>query len=139
MSNLELPQSIITRLIREGQSQQTSNYIISKDFKAAFQQLGGFFSLYIYSIANDIAREGRRKKVTEHDIYQALKEVGFEKYVEELKDFMANYNADKEDTAGKIGAVGVPKKRPAPSGVTITSIKQGDNQDDDDMEDDEGE
>jgi hypothetical protein len=36
MSNLELPQSIITRLIREGQSQQTSNYIISKDFKAAF-------------------------------------------------------------------------------------------------------
>ena len=71
-------------------------------------------------MANDIAKEGRRKKVTEHDIYQALKEVGFDKYVEELKDFMANYNADKEDTAGKSGVVGFPKKRAGPNGVTVT-------------------
>ncbi len=121
MSNhLELPQSIITRLIREGQSQQTSNYIISKDFKAAFQQLSGFFSLYIYSIANDIAKEGRRKKVTEQDIYQALKEMGFDKYVEELKDFMVNYNADKEDTVG--GKTGMMAKKRT-NGVTVTQHK----------------
>jgi hypothetical protein len=30
-------------------------------------------------------------------MYQALNELGFEKYVEQLKDFMSNYNADKED------------------------------------------
>jgi hypothetical protein len=30
-------------------------------------------------------------------VYQALKETGFEKHIEQLKDFMANYNADKED------------------------------------------
>jgi histone H3/H4 len=121
MSSLELPQSIITRLIREGQSQQTSGYIISKDFKAAFQQLGGYFSLYLYSVANDIARESRRKKVTEEDVYQALKEVGFEKYLGELKDFMANYNADKEDTVGKAG--GMAKKRGPAAGVTVTSVR----------------
>ncbi len=140
MSNLELPQSIITRLIKEGQSQQTANYIISKDFKGAFQQLGGFFSLYIYSIANDIAKEGRRKKVTEHDIYQALKEVGFDKYVEDLKDFMANYNADKEDTVGKFGATGFAKKRAGPnSGVSIKAVSGRGAGNADDMEDDDEE
>ncbi len=40
--------------------------------------------------------------MTEQDVYQALKETGFEKYVEQLKDFMANYNADKEDQAPKV-------------------------------------
>jgi hypothetical protein len=40
--------------------------------------------------------------VTEQDVYQALKETGFEKFVEQLKDFMANYNADKEDQVPKV-------------------------------------
>jgi Cdc6-like AAA superfamily ATPase len=47
--------------------------------------------------SNDIAKEHKRKKVTETDVYQALNELGFDKYVEQLKDFMSNYNADKED------------------------------------------
>jgi hypothetical protein len=50
-----------------------------------------------FDSANDIAREHKRKKVTEADMYQALNELGFEKYVEQLKDFMKNYNADKEN------------------------------------------
>ena len=72
-------------------------------------------------MANDIAKESRRKKVTEEDVYQALKEVGFEKYLGELKDFMANYNADKEDTVGKAG--GMAKKRGPGAGVTVTSVR----------------
>ena len=59
--------------------------------------MAGYYALYLYSISNDIAKESRRKKVTEQDVYQALKETGFEKHIEQLKDFMANYNADKED------------------------------------------
>lgn len=65
MSNFELPQSIVTRLIKEGQSDATAGFIISKDVKKAFQQLTGFYALYLYSISNDIAKEQRRKKVTE--------------------------------------------------------------------------
>jgi len=45
--------------------------------------------------ANDIAKEHKRKKVTEPDMYQALNELGFDKYVEELKDFMKNYRDDQ--------------------------------------------
>jgi hypothetical protein len=49
--------------------------------------------------SNDIAKEHKRKKIDDKDVLQALNELGFEKYVEPLKDFMANYNADKEDQA----------------------------------------
>ena len=31
------------------------------------------------------------------DVLQALNEVGFEKYTQKLKEFMENYNQDKED------------------------------------------
>ncbi len=48
MSDLEMPQSIITRLIKEGQTGD-STVIISKDVKKAFAQISGLFALYIYS------------------------------------------------------------------------------------------
>ncbi len=38
--------------------------------------------------------------MTEQEIYQALSELGFDKYVEQLKDFMKNYT-DKEDEVKK--------------------------------------
>ena len=38
--------------------------------------------------------------MAEQDVYQALSELGFEKYTEQLKEFMKNYT-DKEDEAKK--------------------------------------
>jgi len=38
--------------------------------------------------------------VQPNDVYQALAELGFEKYVDQLKDFMKNYT-DKEDEVKK--------------------------------------
>jgi hypothetical protein len=32
-------------------------------------------------------------------VFTALKELGFDKYEDELKEFLRNYNADKEDQA----------------------------------------
>jgi histone H3/H4 len=37
--------------------------IISQDSKAAFQQVSGFFILYIFSLANDVSKENKRQKV----------------------------------------------------------------------------
>lgn len=50
-----------------------------------------------YCSANDVAKEKKRSKVTADDVFTALKELGFEKYEFELKEFLKNYNADKED------------------------------------------
>jgi len=48
MSDLEMPLSIIQRLVKEGQSEDDA-VTISKDAKKAFQQLSGLFALYLFS------------------------------------------------------------------------------------------
>ena len=55
--------------------------------------------------------------MTEADVYQALNEIGFDKYVEQLQDFMRNYNADREDVVGAAKA-GQNRKR-AFEGVSV--------------------
>ena len=60
-----------------------------------FRYLGMLTFHCIYR-ANDIAKEHKRSKVTTADVYQALNEVGFEQYTNELKDFMRNYDQKKK-------------------------------------------
>lgn len=48
----------------------------------------------------DVSAERKRKKVTELDVFQALSELGFDKYNESLKEFMKNYT-EKEDEVKK--------------------------------------
>ena len=49
--------------------------------------------------ATDIVKSKKKTKVMAEDVFLALKELDFEKYEEELRDFLRNYNADKEDQA----------------------------------------
>ena len=48
--------------------------------------------------------------VNAEDVFQALKELDFEKYEEPLREFLKNYNADKEDQA----RLNATKKKLAP-------------------------
>ena len=50
--------------------------------------------------ANDIAKEKKMKRVDEQCVYQALNELGFDKYVQQLKEEMRNYS-EKEDAVKK--------------------------------------
>lgn len=38
------------------------------------------------------------------DVILALKELGFDRYEEELKEFLKNYNSEKEDLAQQVKA-----------------------------------
>jgi hypothetical protein len=49
--------------------------------------------------ATDIAKEKKRTKVTGDDVITALNELGFNKFEDALKDFIKNYNSEKEDLA----------------------------------------
>lgn len=40
--------------------------------------------------ANDFCREGRRTTISANDVYQALRELDFEEFVEPLKAFLAS-------------------------------------------------
>jgi hypothetical protein len=50
MSDLEMPMSVIVRLIKEGQLGDTGKILVSQDVKKAFSQLSGYFSLYLFSV-----------------------------------------------------------------------------------------
>ncbi len=58
--------------------------------------------MYLASTANDISKEHKRTKVTAEDVFKALKELGFENYEEQLREFLKNYNAEKEDVPKKV-------------------------------------
>ena len=64
--------------------------------------------------------------MTEADVFQALNEIGFEKYVEQLQDFMRNYNADREDVVGAKSAV---NRRRVFEGVSVAHRGGGDDHD----------
>ena len=49
--------------------------------------------------ATDIAKEKKKKTVVSADVFKALEELDFNKYEEQLRDFVSNYKADKEDLA----------------------------------------
>ena len=51
----------------------------------------------IFSSATDIANSKKKKIIVAEDVLTALNELDFEKYEENLRDFLRNYNADKED------------------------------------------
>ena len=79
-----MPAAVVQRLVKDSFITDKDNMIVNKDAKKAFQSTAGLFILYIFSIANDISRENKRNKVMPQDVYDALKEVGFEKYANEL-------------------------------------------------------
>ena len=47
----------------------------------------------------DVAKSKKKSKVVAEDVFTALDELDFDKYEESLRDFLRNYNAQKEDQA----------------------------------------
>ena len=50
VESLEMPQSIIARLIKNSFEEGSGNMIVNKQAKQAFQQTSGLFILYIFSM-----------------------------------------------------------------------------------------
>ena len=66
--------------------------------------------MYVSATASDISKEKKRSKVNPEDVFGALNELGFQKYEDQLREFLQNYHTDKEDQAREKLA----RKRPAP-------------------------
>ena len=58
--------------------------------------------------------------MTADDVLTALNDLGFDKYVPDLKDFLKNYNADKEDQPSKL----MKKKGTVQEGSTVQDSKK---------------
>ena len=69
LENLEMPMAVVQRLIKDSFLQSKENMIMTKETKKAYQQIAGYFILYIFSTSNDISKENKRQKVMSQDVY----------------------------------------------------------------------
>jgi histone H3/H4 len=71
--------------------------LMSSDSVETMNKLTGLFILYISSTAGDIAGEQGRKsrKIDTEHIYQALNELGFDNYVDTVKQTVAELKSKK--------------------------------------------
>eukprot|EP00002_Diphylleia_rotans_P015037 TRINITY_DN2911_c0_g1_i1.p1 TRINITY_DN2911_c0_g1~~TRINITY_DN2911_c0_g1_i1.p1 ORF type:complete len:153 (+),score=39.33 TRINITY_DN2911_c0_g1_i1:55-513(+) len=91
---LELPRNIVNRIAK---AKLPESFIVAKDAKMALSYAGGVFILYLSATAQDICNERGRSTITPNDIYDALKDIGFDDMTETLKGFLANWKGDSKD------------------------------------------
>ena len=81
--NIKFPLQTVKRLMKDARSGDGCD-IIGAEIADVMSQLTGLFILYLGSTSNDIAQENNKKTVMLDHVYQALKELGFENYIEKI-------------------------------------------------------
>lgn len=87
-SDIELPNSIVTRIIRESLPQ---GVIVSREARTAISKAASIFVLYATSSANNLVMEGKRKTLRDVDILSALEEMDFGDFIPKLKESLEAY------------------------------------------------
>ena len=67
------------------QNQLPDDINVSKEARQAISKAASVFVLYATSCANNFALKGKRKTLAANDIFQAMGEMEFERFVPELK------------------------------------------------------
>lgn len=83
IEDLNLPNSVITRLMKEGLPDGIN---IGRDARIAVARATSVFILFLTSSANSAAMSANRKTITANDIFKALYETEFDFFVGPLKD-----------------------------------------------------
>ena len=94
-----LPIANISRIMKKSLPQ---NAKIAKDAKETVQECVSEFVSFITSEASDKVQQEKRKTITGDDVLWAMSTLGFDKYVEPLKIYLAKYREsvknDKPDS-----------------------------------------
>merc|ERR1712115_387749 len=104
-SDIELPMSIVTKIIKESLPQ---GVIISKDCRLAIAKAASIFVLYTTATANNLVMENKRKTLRDMDVLTALEEMDFGEMVPKLKEALEVY---KESNRTKKQAAAERKKQ----------------------------
>jgi len=100
------------------------NAKIAKDSKETVQECVSEFISFITSEASDKCMQEKRKTINGDDLLWAMSTLGFDKYVEPLKLYLAKYReavrGDKpEKSSGHSPGVGRPPTTAASAGVGV--------------------
>jgi nuclear transcription Y subunit beta len=94
-----LPIANISRIMKKA---LPTNAKVSKEAKETVQECVSEFISFVTSEASDRVQTEKRKTITGDDVLFALSTLGFERYVEPLKIYLAKYRESvKGDKTGK--------------------------------------
>ncbi|XP_037819632.1 DNA polymerase epsilon subunit 3 [Lucilia sericata] len=101
IEDLNLPNAVITRLIKEGLPDSAN---VSKEARAAIARAASVFVIFLTSTSTALARKQNHKTITATNILDALKQLEFESFVEPLTKDLEAYRKvvkDKKDKGKK--------------------------------------
>jgi len=96
--DLNLPLAVVSRIIKDSLPE---NINVSKEARQAISKAASVFVLYATSCANNFALKGKRKTLAATDIFQAMEEMEFERFVPELKKSLEVFSHEKKMAAEK--------------------------------------
>ena len=83
MEELELPKSILQRLVKQS---LPDGIMVQKDAKTALSRSAILFISFLTATANDISLAGKQKTIQPKHIFEALKTMGFTDFEESLQN-----------------------------------------------------
>lgn len=99
-----LPIANISRIMKKS---LPGNAKIAKDAKETVQECLSEFISFITSEASDKCQRERRKTINGDDLLWAMTTLGFDEYVEPLKEYLAKFReAEKKSLAANAGGTG---------------------------------
>lgn len=78
-----MPNAVITRIIKDTLPEGVA---VAKEARSAIAKAASVFVLYTTSTANSLAQKNKKKTVSAQDVFHAMKEMEFDKFIEPLQE-----------------------------------------------------
>ena len=118
IEDLNLPNAVITRLIKEG---LPDNANVSKEARAAIARAASVFVIFLTSTSTALARKQNHKTITATNILDGLKDLEFESFIEPLTKDLEAYRKivkDKKEKNKKDANTAENEKEPETEAAT---------------------
>ena len=114
----ELPSTSVAKIINKA----NPNIKVKKEAKQAISKAAGIFVLYLAHNANQCSKNAKRSTIQAEDVLDALNNIEFGDFNEELRKTLATYRAEQN----KIKASKKQKKENAKKAASISSTDPAD-------------
>nr|XP_027219763.1 DNA polymerase epsilon subunit 3-like [Penaeus vannamei] len=92
--DLNLPNAVITRIIKDS---LPDGVAVAKEARSAIAKAASVFVLYTTSTANSLAQKNKKKTVSAQDVFNAMKEMEFEKFIEPLQESLEVHRKSQQN------------------------------------------
>lgn len=91
--DLNLPNAVIMRIIKD---MLPEGVAVAKEARCAIARAASVFVLFATSSANNLAQKHKKKTVSAQDVFSALKEMEFDKFIEPLQESLEVYKKSQQ-------------------------------------------